>query len=113
LTKFIYYESELFKRNIKKIEKRDPVGFKHIKTVIDRLCNNPEKNDGPMVGNNKGKFKKYVGRSSYRLIFCWCEICHKYKFESLNNCDKCGELPGNTIIFFDIFRKSDHKKLGY
>lgn len=81
MAKYEYRETKKFEKRIEKIEMRDPAGFAEIEKVIDRLLDNPSLSDGPLCGDKKGQFKKYVGRDRYRLSYTWCEICKKYNLQ--------------------------------
>jgi hypothetical protein len=99
---------------MEKIQGSDPEGFSAIKKVIDRLLDNPSLSDGPLHGDKKGQFKKYVGRDRYRLSYTWCAKCKESGVQEKNVCNNyCDILPHNSVIFIDAYPKKDFKKLGY
>ncbi|TLN24100.1 toxin [bacterium] len=95
------------------MKKEDPEGAKRIKAVMERLLENPEDTDGMLAGPHRGKMKKYVGRSGYRLIYKWCDACRKLEGEVLRDCPDCGRMGDESVVFFDLFHKADAKRLGY
>lgn len=110
-TTFIYQPMPHFIRKLDQVEGVDPSGYSRISKVIDRLLLDPGNSDGKMKGLYNGRFKKYVGRKDYRLIYYWCHLCHKENRRLEQKCDGCDELPDNSVIFFDLYHKKDMKKL--
>jgi len=106
----IYQPNELFTQKLEKIKQADPSGYKRIKQVISRLVANPDDADGKMQGLYKGRFKKYVGRRDYRLIYYWCKVCRKENRRVGKECDDCQTIPDNSVIFFDLYHKNELKK---
>ena len=43
------------------------------------------------------RFKKYVGRRDYRLIYEWCEACRKLAKKLEERCHNCHELPDHSV----------------
>ena len=78
--------------------------------VIDRLLIEPNHADGKMSGLYNGRFKKYVGRRDYRIIYYWCLLCRKENRRLDKECDDCQTIPDNSVIFFDLYHKKDTKK---
>lgn len=99
-----------FSRKMGQVMSDDPQGHNRIKKVIDRLLVTPDISDGKMRGFYNGRFKKYVGRKEYRLIYYWCRLCRKENRRLESKCDGCDELPDNSVIFFDLYHKKDMKK---
>lgn len=113
MEKYIYYPSEEFAAKLEKINKTDPPGFERIMKVIDRLLVNPDDADGKMHGVHKGRFKKYVGRRDYRLIYYYCELCKKVNRRLESVCDYCEAVNHHSVVFFDVYHKKDSKKVGH
>jgi hypothetical protein len=103
--------TEQFSEKFKALKATDPSGYKRISKVIERLLVNPDDADGKMHGLYNGRLKKYVGLSSYRIIYYWCELCRKENRRLKNNCEKCSEIPDHSVIFFDVYHKKDRKKM--
>ena len=74
-------------------------------------CNGPEEADGKMHGLYQGRFKKYVGRRDYRLIYYWCALCRKENRRQDQQCSNCDTIPDNSVIFFDLYHKNESKKI--
>lgn len=107
MTAYTYHPTICFEGKLDKIKKQDPVGFKRISQVIERLLYNPGDADGRMRGTHHSRFKKYVGRRDYRLIYEWCEICRKTNKKLEDRCSKCNEINDNSVVFFDVFHKNE------
>lgn len=107
MTTYTYHPTSCFEGKLGKIKKQDPVGFKRISQVIERLLHNPGDADGRMRGTHHSRFKKYVGRGDYRLIYEWCEICRKTNKKLEDRCSKCSEISDNSVVFFDVFHKNE------
>ena len=107
MTPYQYHPTICFVGKLDRIKKQDPTGFKRINQVIERLLNNPEDADGRMRGVHHSRFKKYVGRRDYRLIYEWCELCRKASKKLEDRCEKCDEVSDNSVVFFDVFHKNE------
>ena len=107
---YSYRPTAGFTKKLEKVKDRDPSGYERINNVIGRLLVAPGDADGKMVGIYSGRLKKYVGRKDYRLIYQWCEICRKENRKIENKCNNCDAIPDNTVIFFDLYHKSEAKK---
>lgn len=105
-----YQPTAHFTKKLRNLEKNDPDGFNRIQNTIERLLAEPSDADGKMVGLYHGRLKKYVGRRDYRIIYYWCELCHKEnrKQEKKKHCNDT--IPDNSVIFFDVYHKKDKKK---
>ena len=103
--------SEAFSSRLEKVRVKDPVGYRRIRYVMDRILENPSEADGIMHGPYHGRFKKYVGRRDYRLIYDWCEICRKANRHLEWSCPSCEKVENNSVIFFDLYHKKDAKRL--
>jgi hypothetical protein len=110
---YLYQPTEHFSFRLKKIKGHDPGGYARIRNVIDRILVNPDDADGQMHGAHRGKFKKYVGRREYRLIYYYCELCRKANRRLADVCDQCETIPDGSVIFFDVFHKNEKEKLNY
>ena len=108
---YAYYPTKNFADRLGKIKDRDPQGHSRIHEVIDRLLENPEAADGIMHGSHHGRFKKYVGRRDYRLIYYYCEICRKQNRRLAEKCSDCEIVQDNSVIFFEVYHKNEMKKL--
>lgn len=106
MSRFNYHPMRQFSLKLEKIGHYDPVGHGRIWQVIDRLLENPGDADGWMHGVHKGRFKKYVGRRDYRLIYHWCEQCRK-EAHRLEHCGACGEVTDHSVVFFDVYHKNE------
>ena len=103
--------TEQFVEKFKALKSIDPSGYKRISKVIERLLVNPDDADGKMHGLYNGRLKKYVGRSGYRIIYYWCELCRKENRRLKKNCGNCSKIPDHSVIFFDVYHKKDRKKM--
>lgn len=108
---FVYRPMPHFVKKLDRVQQDDPPGHERIGRIIDRLLEDPSNADGKMHGLYNGRFKKYVGRKDYRLIYYWCRMCRKENKRLEQRCDGCDELPDNSVIFFDLYHKRDKKKL--
>lgn len=108
---FVYQPMPYFAKKLDLVQQKDPPGYSRINKVIERLLESPENADGKMRGLYNGRYKKYVGRRDYRLIYYWCRLCRKENKKLEQKCTGCDELPDNSVIFFDLYHKSDMKKL--
>ena len=111
MAQYIYYPTVHFKVRLERIKQRDPSGHIRIKEVINRLLDFPDDADGRMVGIHHGKYKKYVGRSAYRLIYYFCELCRKKNRELAVRCEQCDSIKDNSVVFFEVYHKNESKKL--
>ncbi|PLX95889.1 MAG: toxin [Desulfuromonas sp.] len=107
MTNYTYHPTACFEGKLERIRKQDPGGFKRISQVIDRLLQNPGEADGRMRGTHHSRFKKYVGRRDYRLIYEWCAICRKASKKLEDRCEKCDQINDNSVVFFDVFHKNE------
>ena len=96
---------------LENIKKSDPTGHKRVLKVIDRLLINPTDADGKMHGLHNGRFKKYVGRREYRIIYYWCELCRKENKRLESTCKHCDSIHDQSVLFFQLYHKKDSKKL--
>jgi len=103
---YLYEPTKLFIEKLQNIKRHDPPGYERIIRVRDRLLSNPTNADGKMHGLYNGRFKKYVGRSGYRIIYYWCELCRKENHKLDKACDNCKKIPDNSVIFFDLYHKN-------
>ena len=105
----LYNPTENFSRKLEKIRQADPPGHRRILQVIDRLIAQPDDADGKMQGLYRGRYKKYVGRKDYRVIYYWCKLCKKENRRLKKECINCESIPDNSVIFFDIYHKNEMK----
>ena len=110
---FAYHPTRVFAERLQALEHTDPVGHRHVRRTIERLLRNPEASDGTMTGPHHGKLKKYAGRSGYRLIYNWCRSCRRANQHLHAACEACDTIADHSVVFLDLFHKSDHHKLGY
>ena len=108
--KNIYKPTELFSRKLERIKETDPTGYHRINLVIERLLKKPADADGKMRGLYDGRYKKYVGRREYRIIYYYCRLCRKENRRIKQKCTDCHSIPDNSVIFFDLYHKKDMKK---
>ena len=113
MSSYTYHPTVCFQSKLIKIQKQDPPGFLRINKVIERLLHNPNDADGRMRGTHHSRFKKYVGRGDYRLIYEWCAICRKASKKLEDRCEKCEEIDDNSVVFFDVFHKNEAWKTAY
>jgi hypothetical protein len=106
----VYKPLDCFERKLDQIRASDPRGFERIQKVIQRLLKDPDDADGRMHGVYQGRYKKYVGRREYRIIYYWCRLCRKENRRLEKSCRDCDAIPDNSVIFFDIYHKKDKKK---
>ncbi len=106
----LYRPTELFSRKLAVVRENDPPGYARIMKVIERLVLEPDNADGKMHGLYRGRFKKYVGRRDYRLIYYWCRLCRKENHRLEQACDNCEKIPDQSVIFYDLYHKSEAKK---
>lgn len=102
-----YHPTACFETKLERIRKNDALGFKRIRQVINRILHNPGDADGRMRGLHHSRFKKYVGRSEYRLIYEWCALCRKTSMKLEERCEKCGEVSDDSVVFFDVYHKNE------
>lgn len=107
----LYQPTDNFSRKLEKVKQSDPPGYKRIQQVIERLLTEPDVADGKMHGSYRGRFKKYVGRRDYRIIYYWCRLCRKENRRLEKECDNCLVIPDNSVIFFDLYHKNEIKKI--
>ena len=105
--RFLYTPTPSFTKKLEKVKGENPEGYERIRSVIERLLENPADADGKMHGNFNGRMKKYVGRKDYRLIYHWCELCRKENKRLENSCHNCDTIPDRSVIFFDLYHKKD------
>ncbi len=105
--RFSYQPTRTFNAKLSRIEKSDPPAFRRIRKVIARILDYPEDADGRMHGVHHSRFKKYVGRRDYRLIYEWCELCRKTARNIHDRCENCHELPDHSVVFFDVYHKNE------
>jgi len=108
---YSYYPTRYFIARLKKIKRKDPLGHSRIQEVIERLLETPDAADGRMVGIHHGRFKKYVGRRDYRIIYYYCELCRKQNKRLEEKCGHCEIVQDNSVIFFEVYHKNELKKL--
>ncbi len=108
---YSYYPTKKFTARLSKIERKDPPGYSRIQEVLQRLLYNPDAADGRMIGTHHGRFKKYVGRRDYRLIYYYCELCRKQNKLLEEKCGHCEVVQDNSVIFFEVYHKNEMKNL--
>ena len=106
----LYRPTEHFSKKLEKIKQSDPPSYKRIRQVVERLISEPDDADGKMHGFYQGRYKKYVGRRDYRVIYYWCKLCRKENRRLEKECDDCQTIPDNSVIFFDLYHKNEMKK---
>lgn len=106
----VYKPTDQFNKKLDRIKTTDPLGYGRIQKVIGRLLVEPANADGKMHGIYNGRYKKYVGRRDYRIIYHWCELCRKENRRIERHCKNCQSIPDNSVIFFDLYHKKDKKK---
>lgn len=112
MNKFVYYPTPLFEGKLKKIRKNDPQGFARIRKVIDRILGSPADADGRMQVKHHSRYKKYVGKKDYRLIYEWCEHCRKQDRKREERCGHCDEIVDHSVVFFDVYHKNEMNRVG-
>ena len=105
-TKNLYRPTDHFFQKLEKVKQSDPPGFK----LIQRIVAEPEDADSKMHGLYQGRFKKYVGKRDYRIIYYWCKLCRKENRRLEKECDDCRIIPDNSVIFLDLYHKNEMKK---
>ncbi len=108
---YIYYSTKYFASRLQRIKRKDPSGHRRIHEVLQRLLDNPDSADGRMTGIHHGRFKKYVGRRDYRLIYYYCELCRKQNKRLEEQCGHCSKVQDNSVIFFEVYHKNEMKNL--
>ncbi len=108
---YTYYPTKYFTSRLKKIQRKDPPGHRRIQEVLGRLLENPDVADGRMTGTHHGRFKKYVGRREYRLIYYYCELCRKQNKRLEEKCGHCDLVQDNSVIFFEVYHKNEMKNI--
>ena len=106
----LYRATEHFSRKLEKVKHSDPKGYKRILQVVERLISEPDDADGKMHGRYQGRFKKYVGKRDYRIIYYWCKLCRKENRRLEKECVDCQVIPDNSVIFFDLYHKNKAKR---
>lgn len=110
---FSFQATSHFARKLADLARNDPSAHRRVKGIIDRILERPQENDGQLHGIHRGRLKKYVGRSGWRLVFDWCRACRKANRRQAEACELCGTVPDNSVIFFDLFHKNEAARLGY
>ena len=111
MSEYRYHPTPKFRAKLKKIAKANRPGYQRILRVIDRLLKTPEDADGVMHGMHHGRYKKYVGRRDYRLIYHWCESCRRAGKKLARECGLCGQVDDNSVIFVDVYHKNELNNL--
>lgn len=111
MARYQYYPTRNFTEHLTRVKRKDRVGYERIIAVIDRLLENPAAADGMMKGEHRGRFKKYVGRKDYRLLYYYCELCRKPNKKLVAACEQCEKIERSSVIFFEVYHKKDKKKL--
>lgn len=106
----VYRPTDHFFQKLEKVKQSDPPGSKRIQRVIERIVAKPEDADGKMHGLYQGRFKKYVGKRDYRIIYYWCKLCRKENRRLEKECEDCRIIPDNSVIFLDLYHKNEMKK---
>jgi hypothetical protein len=107
----LYRPTDLFAKKLEKVKQSDPPGYKRIRKTIDRLILEPHEADGKMQGLYHGRYKKYVGRRDYRVIYYWCQLCRKENRRLEKECEDCRTISDNSVIFFDLYHKNEMKRM--
>jgi mRNA-degrading endonuclease RelE of RelBE toxin-antitoxin system len=102
-----YRPTEEFERKLKKLARSDSGAHARVLKAIERLLQVPDESDGKMHGSHRGQLKKYVGRSGYRLIYAWCSTCRKVNKHLEGSCPFCEEIPDDSVVFYNLYRKTD------
>jgi hypothetical protein len=110
---FHYHPTPRFERKLEKLRGQDPAGYERVREVIGRLLADPADADGKLHGPHRGKLKKYVGRSEYRIVYAWCLSCRKANEHLEEACPSCGAVPDGSVVFLDLYHKSEANRLGY
>ena len=110
---YLYQATEHFEVRLEKIKGNNPQGYDRIRGTIDRILVNPDMANGKMHGPHRDKFKKYVGRREYRLIYYYREMCRKFNRQLSEQCDKCESIPDRSVVFFDVFHKNEKDRMHY
>jgi len=113
MSPYLFQATEHFESRLNRIKGDNPNGYERIRKVIEKILVNPDMADGQMHGPHRGKFKKYVGRREYRLIYYYCELCRKFNRRLSDRCDTCESIPDRSVVFFDVFHKNEKDKLNY
>lgn len=105
------YEAEFteqFAKDIKRVGRRSAADVKHIKKVVDRILRSPDNHDGGLKGALAGYFKKYVGRSGYRIVYRVCGECRRMgkDKEGPDRCEFCEDTSDDTVVFFRVKKKT-------
>ena len=100
--------TEQFAKVVDSKKKRDRAMVAAMKDAVEEVLASPERHDGALKGNQRGRFKKYVGRSSYRIVFtvcAWCRSMDRHQ-DPKARCEFCDETSDNTVVFFHAFKKT-------
>lgn len=111
MARYKYYPTRKFVDHLTRIKQKDAGGYERIMATIDRLLESPEHSDGIMKGVHHGRFKKYVGRNDYRLIYYYCQLCRKPNHELAVSCENCEKIDSFSVIFFEVYHKKNKNKL--
>jgi len=98
------YFTDDFRKNFKKLTKKDGKLKEHLKSRIEELKAEKPQNLVQYIADLKGKWKMRVG--NYRVPFAYCEDCRDNNYEHLNQCMDCDSKNNNAIVFFDVFHRS-------
>ncbi len=110
---YAYEPTKHFLQRLERIKSQDREGHRRIMQVVDRLLRNPADSDGTMHGPHSGKFKKYVGKKEFRILYYYCDLCRKANRRLMEECRDCRHLESHSVVFFDVFHKNEKEKLHY
>jgi mRNA-degrading endonuclease RelE of RelBE toxin-antitoxin system len=102
---FISFFSDKFREPLKKLTKKDEHLKKRLLDQIMEMEKEPPFSQVSLIGDFTGKWKMRVG--DYRLLYAYCQDCKKHKHQSYNNCLDCNTKKDNTLIFFEVFHRSN------
>jgi len=95
-----------FQKHLKKFSKRSALLKERVREKMEGLMDDPLRNSEELTGDFKGKRRIYVGKSGFRVIYSVCNECREKNYERFNSCFDCKDRDNNSIVFFDIIRRS-------
>ncbi|MHA2171145.1 MAG: hypothetical protein ACXAB7_14720 [Candidatus Kariarchaeaceae archaeon] len=100
--------SDAFKKEKKKVLKKDKSLKKEIDDTLKILMEKPYQESGRII-NEKGLRKIRIGQSAWRIIFCIVDECKELGFDKFNDCSDYGRL--DVIIRTLMPRKREYKRI--
>lgn len=100
------FETELFKKQMKVLCKKDKPLEQQLREVIRTIAENPENFDSSLQGNRQRSVKKKAVKQHYRIIYRFCVRCIKVHKSACDGCPVANELE-SAVVFEEVFHRDD------